>query len=93
MIMPEWSNRNALAKAVYGRSWLTAYVYVQWVVSWKFIGVVMPHHFGNYIFGVNNFLLTSPWGHDQSTVLVLVGCDRGHVRSLGTTFTKYFPGR
>ena len=27
-----------LAKAVYGRSSLTAYVRVQWVVSWKITG-------------------------------------------------------
>ena len=91
--MPEWSNRNALAKAIYGRSCLTDYVYVQWVVSSKFIGIVTPHHFSNYIFGVNDFWLAPPWGHDQSTVRVLVGFDRGHVCGLGTTFTKYFLGR
>ena len=31
-----------------------------------------------------------PWGHDQSTVSVLAGYDRGHVCNLGRTLTKYF---
>ena len=31
-----------------------------------------------------------PWGHDQSTVSVLAGYDRGHVCNLETTLTKHF---
>ena len=33
--MSVWFKRNALAKAVYGRSLLNIYVRVQWVVCWK----------------------------------------------------------
>ena len=39
---------------------------------------------------VDIYWLALPWGHDQSTVSVLTGYDRGHVCNLGTTLTKYF---
>ena len=39
---------------------------------------------------VEIYWLVLPWGHDQSTVSVLAGYDRGHVCNLGTTLTKYF---
>ena len=42
---------------------------------------------------VDDYWLVLPWGHDQSTVSVLAGYDRGHVCNLGTTLTKYFSKR
>ena len=39
---------------------------------------------------VDIYWLVLPWGHDQSTVSVLAGYDRGHVCNLGKTLTKYF---
>ena len=72
-----------LAKAVYGRSSLTAYVRVQLVVSWKITGFFTPHFSITSFCWVNNFWLAPPYGHDLSTVPVLADRDRGPMCGVG----------
>ena len=56
--------------------------------------VPLRHTFPTTTFSrVDDYWLVLPWGHDQSTVSVLAGYDRGHVCNLGTTLTKYFSKR
>ena len=48
-------------------SQLIDYVFVQWVVYWKFYWFITSHLFNNF-FRVNNSWLAMPWDHDRSTV-------------------------